>query len=498
MRRSARTHPGPLGWPGRALVVGLAAAIMAGCASLRSPQHDRTAPVPESAARPVTMPEASAPPPAAPAVIPEKLLQPGATLALADIVELALQNNPLTRTSYLRARAAAAALGAERSAHYPRVDASVAAVRGSSGAVGAGGGAAITTYGPSVALSMLVLDMGGRAADIEGARLELLVADWTHNATVQGVVLGVQLGYVAYLDARSQLAAARTSVETAQAALDAATVRHEAGVATIAEVLLARTALSQAQLAVDTLVGRVMALRGSLATAMGLPATTPYDVGELPAELPWELADGAVEPLIEQARARRPDLAAALVGAERAATRIRSARADGLPSLSATASAGRTWYDPDAFGAQGDSWTARLLLNVPLFTGFEVKHNVEKAREDAAAARAQAEVLEQQVILGVWTSYYGVKTAGQLVRTSRDLLASAKQSERVAFGRYTEGVGTIIDLLAAQSALAEARSQEIRARAQWFAALARLAHDTGTVSPALQAMIAVTQGSTQP
>ena len=475
----------------------LAAAAL-GCATSAQRAALPLAPVPESSARQVELAPQPAPPPATPPVVPDRLLQPGATLTLTDIVEVALENNPLTRASYLQARSAAASLGSSRSAYYPTLDASVSAARGKQAALGAAPDSTMTTYGPSVTLGMLLLDAGGRAADVEEARLELLAADWAHNATVQGVILGVQLTYVQYLDARGQLQAASTSVKTAKAALDAATVRHDAGVATIAEVLLAKTALSQAQLAVDTLNGQVMALRGSLATAMGLPATTTYDVGALPPEMPSELADRAVEPLIAQARAQRPDLAAALVDAEKAATHVAAVRADGLPALSANATAGRTYYDPTTFGSRGDTWSARLLLTVPLFTGFESRYNVLKARADAAVAQAQAEALDQQVILQVWTSYYGLKTADQLIRTSRDLLASAEQSERVAFGRYREGVGTIIDLLAAQSALAGARSQEIRARAQWFAALAQLAYDTGMASPVLQAKVTVTEEKPEP
>ncbi len=49
---------------------------------------------------------------AAPA-IPERLLAPGATLTLAEIVDIALQNNPATRASYFQARAAAAQLGSQ-------------------------------------------------------------------------------------------------------------------------------------------------------------------------------------------------------------------------------------------------------------------------------------------------------------------------------------------------------------------------------------------------
>ncbi len=482
----------------RALPALAAAAVILGCATAGHGRANKVAPVPESSARAVELPLPAARPPKAAPTIPERLLQPEANFTLADIVDVALQNNPLTRTSYLQARSAAANLGSKRAAYYPALDATVIATRAKQSALGGSFNYLQNTYGPSMTLNMLILDMGGRSADAEEARMGLLAADWTHNATIQNVILGVQLTYVQYLDARSQLEAARATVKTAHASLDAATVRHDAGVATIAEVLLAKTALSQAQLAVDSLEGQVMALRGSLATAMGLPATTPYDVGSLPTEMPETLANEAVEPLIEQARTLRPDLASALTQAQKASAHVRSVRAEGLPSFTGSATAGRSYYDPSPYTKFSDTWSARLLVTIPLFTGFENTFNVEKAQLDAAAAQAEADTLEQQVVLEVWTSYYGLKTAAQLVKTSRDLLASAEQAERVAFGRYKEGVGTIFDVLTAQSALANARSQEIQARAAWFAALAQLAHDTGMASPMLSAKVGITEEKTRP
>jgi len=474
----------------RGVVVLVMAAAAAGCSSLAPRGLTAPAPVPEAPERPAQL-SPPAPPDIPSPVIPEHLLEAGATFTLADVVDIALRNNPVTRTAWLEALAAAAELGSARSAYYPRLDLSIDAIRTQQSALGGQFDFLQTSYGPTVDLSWLVLDLGGRAADAEDARLGLLAADWTHTATVQNVILGVQQTFVAYLNSKAQLEAAHTSVAQARAALDAAEARHDAGVATIAEVLQAKTASSQAQLAVDRLSGEVLALRGSLATAMGLPASTPYDVGSLPDDLPLELATSTVEELIEKARAARPDLAAARLEADQAAARIRSARARGLPTLSLGASASRIYYDPATYADYGDSWSARLMLGVPLFTGFETKYSTEKAKQDAAASAARADTLEQQVILEVWTSYYGLKTATELVATSRDLLASAEQSERVAMGRYQEGVGTILDLLAAQAALADARAEEILARSSWFYALAQLARDIGVASPTLQSTVAV-------
>jgi hypothetical protein len=44
-------------------------------------------------------------------------------------------------------------------------------------------------------------------------------------------------------------------------------------------------------------------------------------------------------------------------------------------------------------------------------------------------------------------------------------------------------VGSVLDLLAAQSALASARAQHVDARLAWSVALAQLAHDAGVLDP---------------
>jgi outer membrane protein len=471
---------------------GLALVAFAGSASAGW----NTPPVPTGPANTVELPTPPPPPSATVPTIPEDLLRPGASVTLARIVDIALQNNPLTRASYLQALSAAAQLGSKRAPYYPSVDLSATGTRTDQLSPIQTTSGNVSVYGPAVTLSYLLLDMGGRSANAADARYNLIAADWSHNATVQNVILGVETTYVQYLDAKAQLEAAHASAKEAQTALDAANVRHDAGVATIAEVLQAKTAFSQAELAVQTFDGQVLALRGSLATAMGLPANTPYDVGTLPVEVPLERGTDAVEKLIDTARTQRPDLAAARALAAKADAHVRAVRSEGLPTLSLSASANRTYYSPAFTSNYRDVWSGSVLFTFPLFTGFANTYDLKQAKEDAAVARAQADTLDQEVVLQVWTSYYAFKTATQLVKTSRDLLASAEQSERVALGRYKEGVGTILDLLTAQAALASARAQEIQARAGWFVSLAQLAHDTGTIPPLNQAVTVTKEGRT--
>jgi outer membrane protein TolC len=83
----------------------------------------------------------------------------------------------------------------------------------------------------------------------------------------------------------------------------------------------------------------------------------------------------------------------------------------------------------------------------------------------------------------VFAAYEAQRTASQRVRTSGELLASATASAEAALARYKEGVGGLIDLLAAENALADARAQRIQAHLQWYSALVQLAHDAALLDP---------------
>ena len=83
----------------------------------------------------------------------------------------------------------------------------------------------------------------------------------------------------------------------------------------------------------------------------------------------------------------------------------------------------------------------------------------------------------------MFSAYYALQTSTRRVPTAEDLVASARQSSEVALARYKAGVGSVLDLLAAQSALASARAQHVDARLAWSVSLAQLAHDAGVLDP---------------
>ncbi|HEU4697636.1 MAG TPA: TolC family protein [Gemmatimonadales bacterium] len=416
---------------------------------------------------------AHAAPPALPADLAERIHR----LTLAEVVDLALRNNTATRIAWANAQAAAASYGSATGEWLPTVDGNVSGARVKTAASQGRTAVQQWVFTPSVSLSYLLFDFGGRTGRVSEAKQTLLAAGFGHNAAIQDVILQSEVAYFNYVQSRALLEAQRTTLREAEANLAATEERRRVGLATIADVLQARTAASRAALNLQTTEGQVQTTRGALALALGVPANLPYDIDSTAAEVPIAQLADSVETIIATAIRQRPDLAAARAQAEAAHARISQLRAARLPALAFSANGGRTYTTNNPSGA--NSYTLQLGLSIPLFAGFSRAYDQRAAEFRAEAAAAQAEQVRQRVVYDVFASYYDLQTSTRRVRTAEDLLASATQSSEVALARYKAGVGTILDLLNAQSALADARNELIQSRLAWSVSLAQLAHDAG-------------------
>ena len=441
--------------------------------------HAGTVPLPETPGRGIVPGAYPGRPPHEAPSVPEDILARRDHLSLVDVLDVALLNDPSTQIAWRNARSQADALGVAKSEWWPDLVITLAGGRAKTSVQGGRFDNVQTTYGPGAALAYRLADFGERTGNIASARDSALGAVWAHGAAVQATVLRTIEAYVAYLDAKAQLVAARITEDEAAKNLDAAEKRRDAGLATIADVLQGKTQRSQAKLIAQTIEGSLGRVRGALATAMGLPANVSFEVGDLPTEVPAIDFGNAVDDVIEKALGRRPDLAAAREAWLASQADVTAKRGEWLPKLDLAGGLNRSYYSPQPYTDKSDTWSVGLVLRIPVFNGLRNKYEIAEAKENEGRAAAQARAVEQAVINQVWASWYDLKTAAQRIETSKDLLESATASEEVALGRYQEGVGLLLDLLNAQSALAAARAQEIAARADWMLAAARLTYSTG-------------------
>jgi len=113
-----------------------------------------------------------------------------------------------------------------------------------------------------------------------------------------------------------------------------------------------------------------------------------------------------------------------------------------------------------------------------------VTYGVRQAQAALHVSEANLEQVELTVTLDVWNGYYNLESANQQLTATADLLKTALENEQVAIGRYKAGVGSIVDVLTAQTALATARQLRVDAELGWKVARAQLALALGRLSSA--------------
>src|SRR6266536_4534749 len=241
---------------------------------------------------------------------PESPLDYNRNYSLGDLIDLAETHTPETRCAWERARAQAATLGLARSELYPTL-AATALSQLTRGDVFFGGSFYRHTIGElegRLALSYTVFDFGARAGRINAAKAQLLAANSSFNDAHRQVIYQVEQAYYQLLNSVGQLAAAQASLTNAQTVQQAAEERLQNGLATLPDVLEARSAAAQAEYELQAALGATEIGLGNLAMALGAMPSADLRVQPLSEVVQPDSIGTTVDEAIHRAFARRPDL----------------------------------------------------------------------------------------------------------------------------------------------------------------------------------------------
>ena len=413
-------------------------------------------------------------------------IEPAKAYSLAELIDLAESHNPETRVAWENARAQAAALGIARSELYPTLSA-VALSSVDRGEVPLGSRFyRHTDPGSQVSLDLnyTIFDFGARRGRIAAESARVLATNFGFNDVHRKLIFQVQQAYYRLVNASAQDTAARASLANAEAVQQDAEERLRNGLATLPDVLEARSATAQSRYDLQAVLGAEEIARGDLATALGAPAATMIRVEPL-SEVPTAESIGeTVEQATYRALDQRPDLQAEVAGTRLADAQRKEARAAYYPRLNfkADPSAQSLYIQQQTlpWGHTSDlTGGMALSLNWTLFDGGARRNRLMQAEAGIRAAEAQVNAARDHIGDEVWTAYSNLTTAFRQREAATALLDSATQSYAAALESYNYGVRNLLDVTAAQKLLAQARSADIVARTQVLTSLADLAFRSG-------------------
>lgn len=416
------------------------------------------------------------------AVLPDKLLEIDLTrpLQIADLIDLALQNNPETKQSWYRAKIASARLGLAKSDLYPKVDARADGIH--TRTFEYLGGPAITdnrAYA-GLALSYLLLDFGEKSAAVAEAKEGLKIASWGRDGAIQQIVMEVLGRYYDLLLAQEFLEAEKTAEKEAESRWKAAEHLWEAGLKAHSDVLTAKSDWIQTKLRLNAKQKNALLAKASLANAIGASADLPFEVAPIPEEMDRKMISQTLDELMQRAKKKRVDLLALHAEMEKKHLEIKRVKAAFWPKMDAFAKGG--WeYDQKSPSHGIYNYAVGVSLSAPLFAGFKKTYECKKAYLEAKSSLLDIEAKEQEIALDVLKNFETLKAAEETLSLSAEYLSCAKAAYLSGLEHYEAGVINIFSLIDLSQTLSLARESALQANINWAASMAQLAYTTGTL-----------------
>ncbi len=458
-----------------------AAFVLGGVATAQSALPAAPGPQIVSDAQAMTPGGSSAPAQQSPATAsaPDSGAMPQLTLEQAE--QLAIRNNPRVSVGKLLALAQHEVYREAKSAEMPIASAAITGVDSEEASrIGAGSltsSRLLRHAGAGADLTQLIYDFGHTHNLVLSRKLEEKASNASALATTEEIVLAADQAFYNALIAQTELNVALQTVNTRQTTETQVGEMTRNKLKSTLDLSFADVDLSQAKLLQLDAQNNADSTMATLDAVLGLDHEVTYRLVEGTAAAPPP--PPAVEPLIRQALAQRPDLQG-LSYETQSAQKFAKAQWDQLlPSLTAAGTVGSipvhpgTYYITNWWGAVGGN------LEIPVFNGFLYISQAREAKYRAQAAAENNRDLRDQIVRDVRTAWLQANTSWQRVAVTAQLEQEADLAMGLAQTRYKLGLSSIVELSQAQLQQTSAQIQNTSARYQYRLALATLNYEMG-------------------
>lgn len=338
-----------------------------------------------------------------------------------------------------------------------------------------------------IRLTQSIYEGGRMLSSLRAAKLVERAAWQRYLAVVADQVLETQRAYYSVLLAQEQIAVREASIRLLERELSDTTKRFEAGTVPRFNVLRAEVELANARPDLSRARNHLRVSKNTLANALGFDIP-PEALEDIPLRLSGNLEVPREQINLTQAIAdalrNRKEL-----GLLKAVERLRhedivTAKAGYKPALQ-----GFVGYDAhnSIFGRdltdESHGWITGVQLRWNIFDGRLTEGRVREARARREVAALDLEQTGRQIELQVRTAHSALIEADELLRSQEKVVERAEEALRLATIRSEAGSSTQLDVLAAQTALTDARSTHVGALHDYAVARARLEHALGRNLP---------------
>jgi outer membrane protein TolC len=422
---------------------------------------------------------------------------PSQTMTLQDCLDLALRQNPTILKAQQEIRRTQGVIVETRGPAVPQITASGTGEMIARSAIdafpfpsGTGGGGTNTLFtnqeqpwSAQVQISQLLYQGGRVSAAVRAAKLSDQIAVLGFQKAVADTILDVRKAFYQILLNKALADVREESVTLLEQQLLDAQSRYDVGSIPRFNVLRAEVELANAKPPLIRAQNDLRISKESLVKLLAIdsPAqTNDFTPINFEGKLIYEHHVWDLSNALQQGLTRRPELLQAEQQIGVAKANVKVASSGYKPEASVFGNYG--WHD-DTFANNAETtregWTAGASITWALFDGMVTRGKVSEARAQLEEANLDYADTRRQVELDVRQAYSDYLQTLELIEAQKKTVEEAEESLRLAEARFRAGTGTQLDVLSAQTALSDARSNEVQALHDYNVAIATLERVTG-------------------
>lgn len=421
-------------------------------------------------------------------------------LSLSDAVKRALENNPKTKAALFQTEASRSRITQARSGLLPQIYLNETFNRTTNPMWAFGTklnqeNIARSDFDParlnnpddinnfitSVTIDWTVFDGGQTWIGLKQAKLENEAAFLMMERTREEVIGQAATAYFGLLLADEHLELIRQILDAARAHSNMAKSRFENGLTVKSDFFRAQVRVSELEQELFSAESNVLIAKAMLCSVMGISQCNSF---ETTSRLDEEAGtEEQVEKLVETALSNRKDLRQLLFQESMAEEEVTKSLAGHLPSLHLI---GNYEVNSEAFSDTADNYMVGAMMRFNLYSGQRLSGKTMEARALLEKIRAIKHELELGINVQVRQAYYQAKSSWKRIQVARESILQAEENLRIIRKRYENGLLTIVNLMDAESAFKQSRTNHLKALHDYNISTTQLQLATGTINDSFQ------------
>ena len=314
------------------------------------------------------------------------------------------------------------------------------------------------THANGLSASIPLYTGGKLSGTIKQAKAGYLISEQGVQKAYNDMRSTVTNGYFGMLQADNMQKLGRESVDRLTDHLKNVQAQYDVGVVARVDVLRSQVELANAKQSLIQAENSYQIAEANLNKIVGLPMDTQLKLDNILVYTPY---DKDLPYCLAFANDHRPELEQAKQNVEAAKGALRVAISGHMPQVAAVAE--QNWSDTNWPGDENGNWGVGVTVNLNIFDTGVTNSKIHGAEADLAKAHENYRDTVDAVNLDVRTNYLGLREAEKRIDTTHLAVSPAEEDYRIAQLRYMNGVGTNTDVLDAQVALTDAKTNYLQA-----------------------------------